>query len=432
MDQQMFNYISLISPDSKCLLEMPNKERRDFFYKLLDLQMFDNIRDISTKEKNKLNKNIAVYEDRIYNDQKKIENYKREINTIPSFNENIFTLEDTILENEKKIGLLNYFKKELDFLLSQQKDIEFIKDVDNISEKLITLKNMKDETNKSIQKYEKILKSGKNGICSTCEQPIDIIQIQNILKKLESKNIEYINSINELQGKLLYVEEYNKQLKIKSQILELQEKIKNIQLLDTKYSVQLLMEAKKLKERRNFLEKEINILELSIKDNTSEKEKDSKSIILLEEILDFAVNMPNNIINSIFEKIIQKVNAFFELMDKKICLNPYDIEESEILYKSSSTGERFAINLILRLSLNTLLTNILKKNHIDSLILDEGGLGNLDKNIAKEIMQILKNLIDQKILKQIIVITQQEELLEFCDVSYNVHKENNTTKIYQQ
>lgn len=96
----------------------------------------------------------------------------------------------------------------------------------------------------------------------------------------------------------------------------------------------------------------------------------------------------------------------------------------EINYKNLSGGERTALALAYRLSLNQTINSMMTKvNTKDFLILDEPTDGFSSKQLEK-----MRNVLEELNVKQLILVSHESEMEDFVQHIINLKKEGHETK----
>lgn len=452
VDSTLFMQTTMISPNSECLLDLSKADRKKFFYKLLQLEKFDKMHEVANKKNNELNKRSIILEHELNKKDQELLSYSKELEDILKEKEAF----DQIIKEEKNIIQYNESKKLREYIFKQAKESyditlkakeelskfysqEEIKALRNMDSKLAEvleqvsiikgqIKN--NEVNKN--KLESLLSKADDATCPTCEQSLDLDAIRLTLSNIDSTIADSNTALLKLNAKQNKIKLCSSYLDNKVKYLELKSKydiLNNASMNQKNINIEDLLDSKNKLAKITLLNKKINSIQEDIKNHSLELENNNEKQALLANIIKFALETPEYIIDSVFKSIMKKANELLNLLPNKQILDEEDLNNSINIYATSSTGEMFKLNIILRIALNIILSDILKKNKIEFLILDEGGLGNLDKTISIEIVNILSTLISADVLKQIILITHQEELLEFCNHKYYIENKNEGTSI---
>ncbi len=377
--------------------------------------------------------------------QKEIEKLLQEISPIY---QSIKEIKNEIEGYQAKLSARQHQIQNLDTLKEKEREIQdFIKqNMENFGHYQKLLKENLEETAKNLSKEEENLKNklkektiGIN-LTDLDQSILEIKQKIQTLKPEKDKYNQILAKINE-EPKILKELEKSKEEKerLTLEIQQLTLKLENLNissLQNEKESIQNQITQKNhhISQKRQELgtfQGQLDILQQQLK-KSQEQEKEIESINIkikkyqkvenalyqLQKLLkDNALyNLPK-ITEEIFSKF--GFNQFINLKftDKyEIVLTPNAISSSEISVKvdSLSGGQRIALSLALRLAIAKMLNE-----KADFLILDEPTI-HLDDSRKRELIDLLGDLKERNFIKQLIIVTHDEEIEERSDTIYKV------------
>ncbi|WP_297889635.1 AAA family ATPase [Sulfurihydrogenibium sp.] len=385
------------------------------------------------------------------------ENLEKELNKQKQIRELLIQLKplyDSIkeVENEKKTyeAKLNAFKHQ-------------IKDLDTLKEKETHISNFIDKHIKDYGYYQKLLKENleenfknllieKEKIENQLKEKIDTNptdienEIQEVKQKIENLKPErdrYNQNLSKISEEPKILEELEKIKKEKEnlfvEIEKLNEKLKDLDisgLYSQKDSLQKHITEKnsyisEKKQELGNLQGQENILSQQLKKAQEQEEemerlnvkikryyKIENALQQLQKLLkDNALyNLPK-ITEDIFSKF--GFNQFINLKfteKYEITLTANAVSSSDIAVKvdSLSGGQRIALSLALRLAIAKMLNE-----KADFLILDEPTI-HLDESRKRELIDLLGDLKESNFIKQLIIVTHDDEIEERADIIYKV------------
>ncbi len=232
--------------------------------------------------------------------------------------------------------------------------------------------------------------------------------------------------INDLNNKISSFKDLSYEEKRK-ELDELLKKERSLEIERATY----LANINELSKTIELMKNEIN-LKTAIKSNITKlndiqfwlEEYFSKIIDIIEKQVMLRVHKD---FNSLFEKwfymLMENENFKVRLDEEftpKIQQNGYDIE-----YLYISGGEKTAVALAYRLSLNQVINNLITSIKTrDLLILDEPTDGFSDEQLDR-----IKNVLSELKLKQLIIVSHEQKIESFVDNIIRLNKEDHVTKI---
>lgn len=440
LDEKLFNYITLISPESKNLLELTKSEREDFFYRLLSLDKFKKLEKSAKQKKSELIKRCIELETLLAKNNKRyVEIESEQVLLILEYNnyKKIIDQQDAILQASEKIELKNFLNKQIkekqikaqnavNILNKTQRIFNFDlitakTKLENCKNKIFEQQNQIQEATKYLNKYSSLLNQNIDGKCPTCEQDLNKQQLNILIQNYQNQIQNTQKQLDQFKTLAIELNAYKEKISLELELELLKNQIIEIETSNSIYSLNDLISAKSKLEKIELLKAEVDKMMQEDFILKKELELKTKQLQTCDKVLNFAEQTPDILIEKVFSDILNLTNTLIhiELQSEK-CFQQY---------QSCSTGEKFRINLALRIALNKMLSSIFKKATIETLIIDEGGIGTLDPDISTLILETLKELVEHKTLKQVILITHKPELLNYCENSYKIEKINNTTSI---
>ncbi len=287
-----------------------------------------------------------------------------------------------ILEGDKKnkSSLIESIKKEINYLLERKSELEILRTksefIEKAKVKLMEMEKNKESIEKDISLLERHIMDVKENISSFTKM--------------------------ELQFK-------NKNAELKSH--SDREKLIEISIAEIKKEIEMT-------------EKEISNLNLEIE----KKEKKKKELSNVLQLNDWLSAQFTNLVDFIERNVLIRVRREFSSLFGKwfSILVPTDSfqvyldesftpvithKETEMEYSALSGGERTAVALAYRLSLNQTINSVLSKIKTrDIVILDEPTEGFSDSQLDK-----IRDVLDELNIKQLIIVSHEQKIEGFVD-----------------
>jgi exonuclease SbcC len=326
-------------------------------------------------------------------------------NVDPIYKANIINkLDSDIVENNKLITKLNEDKK-----IISEKIINLNKEISFLQDKINELKIMKMRIQES-QEREKRLKELEN-TNSFLEK--DVILLNQHIELLKT-------SVSELN-------KYENIFKRKGEELQIaleEEKIVHIKVVELKKEIELFS-------------KQIEEMKVKIK-KTEEIKKQLAYMIELEDWLSKKfISLISFIERNVMVKLKKEFSKLFSDWFSTLVSDFFNIrlsddftpiieqQDYEIDYEYLSGGERTAIALAYRLSLNQVINSFLSiiKTR-DLIILDEPTDGFSEQQLDK-----MRDILQQLNVKQMIIVSHEQKIESFVDNVIKFRKEGGVTKV---
>ena len=401
-------------------------------------EKIDNIikqKEIYTNEKTEYNTKINLINNQI-------DSLKNEFNNLKNYDKGICDFCGNEITEEHKTNHLNKLSKKIEDF---KNDIDkYNNEINNINNELNALKNNYQNEKNNLENFEKELNEINNNIHYKEKLEIEINNIKENIQIYKNKMKEIKNNKNEIEEEN---KKYNDELNEIGEIKEIEEKTFNDNELNKKL-VLLTNEEKniisysaiyenKLKEidnnkiEINEIQKQIDDLDIKIKDHDSLIEAFSKKGIqsdIIANVLPDIENEINNILDILFnnsttiEFITQKddkkskVKSSASLETLDIIIHDKDKDRT---YETYSGGERFRIDFACHVGMAKFLAKRAKAN-IEFFMIDEG-LGSQDEE-GKENFVLTVNKLSN-MFKQIFVITHIDELKDAFDKKIVINKD---------
>lgn len=454
--------------------------------------------NLSTIEREKKEKSLEEIQEKI-NDKKSLENEKsKSLVLISEKNQQVISHINSIKSLQVQIDqakALSFSKEEFDsinerILFQEKKQEDLEKEYIQIIGKI----NSEESRKKELENL-KIKITGLEK-CPTCLQEVSEDYKKNIQYKTTdeisiTKNVleDLLKQKMQINSQLELIKKAKEELKIKKSELELlrikmeniiekekrileitnQKQIleKDIELLSkhvrtidisisefSKYDllyntlIKEINESKKIENKNAIrvaeINKEIQLLELQIKEKESEIEKKEQLKKKIEKIREIEYWISEKFINLVLftekqvmlrlkEEFSKLFSKWFSILVSETLSAKLDEDFSPIIeqqdyeldYSFLSGGERTAIALAYRLSLNqvinSLLSNIKTRNLV---ILDEPTDGFSSQQLDK-----MQDVLNQLSVDQLILVSHEQKIEGFVDNIIRLNKENNITKI---
>ncbi|MCX7738587.1 MAG: AAA family ATPase [Hydrogenothermaceae bacterium] len=246
----------------------------------------------------------------------------------------------------------------------------------------------------------------------------EIAKEEAIKEELKKKNLELKKLKSELEGlrnSLTEIDE--KDILLKKEGLE-----RNIEILSQKYE-EMVLERGKIEERLRILKDKLDDVRKEMEEIEALKDKLSKYDRVIETISRVNRAIKDNALYTlpkITEEIFSRFNFshFYGLKfneDYSIVLSVNVVGgETNAQIDALSGGQRISLALALRFAISKMLNN-----RIDFLILDEPTI-HMDKHRKRELVDLVGDIKEKNFVKQLIVITHDEEIEERADTIYKV------------
>ncbi len=308
-------------------------------------------------------------------------------------------LESDITENVKKIETLTLEKRKISQRLDE---LEF--ETNRIQSRIQELKILKVRIESAIEKQNRIEELEKNN--NSLQKDIEILEEQlSTLKKsvfeltkydniFERKKQEFDNALKEERQAEIKVAELKKEIDVFSrQIEELRERIQKTE--------EIKQQLNYISELENWLNKNFTSVISHIEKNVMIKLKSEFSQLFSNW---FAMLVPD-----IFN--VQLDDKFTPIIEQ---------QDYELDYAYLSGGERTAIALAYRLSLNQVINSLLSKIKTkDLVILDEPTDGFSDQQLDK-----MREVLEELNVSQLIIVSHEQKIEGFVENVIRVSKEN--------
>jgi len=292
-------------------------------------------------------------------------------------NEKIKAVENEISQGEKSIQDLKITKFRIQELAEKQKRLEELKAMNVYLEKDITLLDQHFESLKNVifglNKFDQIFESKKRELDNALrEERIADIKVAELKKEIEV----FSSHIKELKDKILKTEKIQKQLGY----------ISELEIWLSKQFMPVI----------SFIEKNVMV---KLKTEFSKLFEEWFSMLVSEN---FNAKLDDN-----FTPIIEQ-------------------QDYEIDYAYLSGGERTAVALAYRLSLNQVINSFLSKIKTrDFVILDEPTDGFSEQQLDK-----MREVFDQLNVKQLIIVSHEQKMESFVENVIRFKKEEGVSKVY--
>jgi len=416
----------------------------------------------------KLNEQIDVIKNKEFEtpSQTNFEHEKVKIKQLSSrLEDDLYETNNQIKEFEVNIDILNKTKNNV-LKLSQCPTCEQIV-TENHKHSLSETNNSKiNEFGKSLDES----KTKKNIIeeeIKKCKAEIDKLLVDEnknnkLIQDIKMKDMLILNLNNSLQDKnqrydsldKLHVETNANIQTINEQILSLNEKIKLLPTIDDEKITNAKQTLDKLNiNLRNFEIKKATIesekqtiskdlFDLGKEIDEKKKKKDKISLLRLryDWIDGFFVKLMSTIEKGVLSQVHGEFNSLFKewfnmLIPEENLSIRLDDEFTPIVLQNGheidiehmSGGEKTAISLTYRLALNKVINNLMSNiKTSDILILDEPTDG-----FSNEMLDKVRDVLDELNLKQIIIVSHENKIESFVDNCIKISKEEHVSRVVE-
>ena len=403
-DYTLLNSICISLQDGVNLLNTNDSNKMKMFYNLLNINQYEEIKKEIDFKKTKLSRNMSSVQKEMDTLFLILENEELIKEQIIINNENIGKMELVLTNEVKEINNLEYELEKIDktkFYLIQKKILECYKKIKEKELQIKKNKKMQDDVEKINLELEKIILEKNNSI----EKDIDIVKI----KKELNNNIEEMKELNVSLKKNKNKEFDEKNIILKLDELECNEKIKNLNIeedecvSDSGSEISDIFDendCNDLDSDDNYIEEE-KITEQKITDKYMKKininEEDNKEILKKKEMLQKIIINTKEELDKFEQnkKIIPFYNYINNLSFEQKCIkcneNKNMIKNLEVIKNTdnnNNTPEKF--------------NKIIKKHEKDISLLDkqyEINKENIHKyrlNIKEEINNLHINIIKKE------------------------------------
>jgi len=312
-------------------------------------------------------------------------------------------VETDITENVKKINALVGEKRDISEKLNQKnseinttqnkiQDFKVLKvKLENLEEKKIRINELKQD-NSSLEKDTELLTHHLN---SLKDSVFDLKRFESVF---EQKTKEFEKSLKEERLAEIKVAELKKEIDVfERQIQEIKEKVKELE--------QIKKELNYISNLENWLNKSFIPLISNVERNVMLKLKNEFSVLFSEW---FSMLVPDNFNVRLDDK-------FTPIIEQR---------DYELDYNYLSGGERTAIALAYRLSLNQVLNSVLSKIKTKGLvILDEPTDGFSDQQLDK-----MREVLEELNVAQLIIVSHEQKIEGFVENVIKFSKEAGISK----
>lgn len=456
--------IYLNSDENYNFYKLKQVDRKEFIDKLFDISIFGDIFNLIHKDKLKMDKEIAILQNRLMILNNSSDEYKtKSENFLQEKEKKIETLNTKIVEykNNYELSKKNITEKNNDLIQKCQEKIKKLEDAiadintkkqkNNliISESKLNIKRMDSQINdrqKIIEKHSAI----KQKLCDDCK---DILskhynldkyqaEIDKMIgkqteekEKIEEKNNENINSekkIDDYKSKLLQLSK--KLMEINSKYENEQKTIRNLELSINSLETQL----ENIKNQENPY---LNLFDENMKNIKNESEKlnvliDDYKYIEFSELIVSQDNLKKFIIKDLIGLLNNKIKYYLHklgtnceiIFDEEMKYDFVTPSKSGVEFNNFSKGEQARISIATCFAFRDFLST---RSNISSniFILDEFFDSNVDPLALENTIGILNDFINNNKQKIFIVSHRSEICDDIFDNIIMIEKKNNISKI---
>ena len=456
--------IYLNSDENYNFYKLKQVDRKEFIDKLFDISIFGDIFNLIHKDKLKIDKEIAILQNRLMILNNSSDEYKtKSENFLQEKEKKIETLNTKIVEykNNYELSKKNITEKNNDLIQKCQEKIKKLEDAiadintkkqkNNliISESKLNIKRMDSQINdrqKIIEKHSAI----KQKLCDDCK---DILskhynldkyqaEIDKMIgkqteekEKIEEKNNENINSekkIDDYKSKLLQLSK--KLMEINSKYENEQKTIRNLELSINSLETQL----ENIKNQENPY---LNLFDENMKNIKNESEKlnvliDDYKYIEFSELIVSQDNLKKFIIKDLIGLLNNKIKYYLHklgtnceiIFDEEMKYDFVTPSKSGVEFNNFSKGEQARISIATCFAFRDFLST---RSNISSniFILDEFFDSNVDPLALENTIGILNDFINNNKQKIFIVSHRSEICDDIFDNIIMIEKKNNISKI---
>ena len=456
--------IYLNSDENYNFYKLKQVDRKEFIDKLFDISIFGDIFNLIHKDKLKMDKEIAILQNRLMILNNSSDEYKtKSENFLQEKEKKIETLNTKIVEykNNYELSKKNITEKNNDLIQKCQEKIKKLEDAiadintkkqkNNliISESKLNIKRMDSQINdrqKIIEKHSAI----KQKLCDDCK---DILskhynldkyqaEIDKMIgkqteekEKIEEKNNENINSekkIDDYKSKLLQLSK--KLMEINSKYENEQKTIRNLELSINSLETQL----ENIKNQENPY---LNLFDENMKNIKNESEKlnvliDDYKYIEFSELIVSQDNLKKFIIKDLIGLLNNKIKYYLHklgtnceiIFDEEMKYDFVTPSKSGVEFNNFSKGEQARISIATCFAFRDFLST---RSNISSniFILDEFFDSNVDPLALENTLGILNDFINNNKQKIFIVSHRSEICDDIFDNIIMIEKKNNISKI---
>jgi DNA repair exonuclease SbcCD ATPase subunit len=456
--------IYLNSDENYNFYKLKQIDRKEFIDKLFDISIFGDIFNLIHKDKLKMDKEIAILQNRLMILNNSSDEYKtKSENFLQEKEKKIETLNTKIVEykNNYELSKKNITEKNNDLIQKCQEKIKKLEDAiadintkkqkNNliISESKLNIKRMDSQINdrqKIIEKHSAI----KQKLCDDCK---DILskhynldkyqsEIDKMIgkqteekEKIEEKNNENINSekkIDDYKSKLLQLSK--KLMEINSKYENEQKTIRNLELSINSLETQL----ENIKSQENPY---LNLFDENMKNIKNESEKlnvliDDYKYIEFSELIVSQDNLKKFIIKDLIGLLNNKIKYYLHklgtnceiIFDEEMKYDFVTPSKSGVEFNNFSKGEQARISIATCFAFRDFLST---RSNISSniFILDEFFDSNVDPLALENTIGILNDFIKNNKQKIFIVSHRSEICDDIFDNIIMIEKKNNISKI---
>ncbi len=406
----------------------------------------------NSKKKQQLENQIKELNEIEFSEEK-INILKKEIEKIKKEKEN---LSKENLEISTKINSLNLKNNENEKIKEKLKHIEVcptcLQNV-NWDYKNNVLKKMNSNIQENSKMIEKMIEEKKDIEKNIEEKNKTQQEIENEIQKLQILKLK-IQSLEEKKNSLSELEKHDKSLEKDIEMLKNQLNTLKASLLDLKKyesffdTIKQKFEEKSKEERKTEiklaeLKKEVSVFKNQIeelKEKYKKREEIKKEHNHLSDLEDWIskkfIPAISNIENNVMTKLRREFSKLFSEWFAMLVPETFNIridekftpiieqKDYEIEYQYLSGGERTAIALAYRLSLNQVLNSLLSKIKTkDFVILDEPTDGFSEAQLDK-----MRNILEELNIGQLIIVSHEQKMESFVDNAIKFNKINGISR----
>ena len=464
----------LLEKKNKLLLINNELEEKQKIRKTLEIERDEIFKKIEEKRKleqevEKTKLIITNKKDTIFNNNKQIDELKKQIDELKkiffdpfqieeiekelyNFNREKSKLNENILDINSKMNALNLRNNDSEKLQAKFSNLEIcptcLQNVDAIYRANI-LNQSHSEIAKNKRKIEDLNEEKKILVQKISKINLDIPLLEKKLQELNLLKIK-LERIKEKEAQLNVLLNYNKPLENDIRLLEehmffIEKSFSDFKNFEIQYATkQKETEEASRKERLEEIKKaeikrEIHVFSIQIdelKDKLMKVEEIKKELDYIAELETWITKQFVPVVSHVERNVMIKLNLeFSKLFNKWFCMLVSDsfnvrlsnnftpiIEQQdyEIDYAYLSGGERTAVALAYRLSLNQVINSLLSKIKTrDLVILDEPTDGFSDQQLNK-----IRDVLQELDVGQLIIVSHEQKIEGFVENIIKFKKEN--------
>lgn len=443
MNYKTFTQVVILGSSSFVpFMQLSASDRRLVIENILDIDIFSTMNNLLKTRTSECKEDLREYTHKIENQSQKIEYLKIIIDkTKNNTNNSDNNIKIELEEKEAKLEEINIKlknQKQNLITIDTKKEQSILKEIAKLNKLLIQLDSKEEDAKNEISFYEDEL------ICSKCKATIsedtkkkNIIELREKIENIESARNNFKIQISDLEKEIEKIES------LKDKNKDIQKIINEIEMEEFAYKLSINNLKKKLSEKKDdkleIIEEENKLFEAQVEYDNLLETKENKKKELVNYELAYGLlkdgGVKSKIIKYYLPSMNKNINKYLKAMDffVQFYLNEEFTESiksrnrDEFSYMNFSEGEKMRIDLSLLLSWRD-IARLKNSVNCNLLILDEVFDSSLDAGGTEEVMKLL-NILGNNNSNVFVISHKADQIVDKFTNVLQFEKKNNFSKL---